>query len=151
MCMCACKSVHFVLFTYLAFIEFYFWYFMHCVGLCVISLLGVVFPLHYKAQWVQRSSGNNTVEKCFSFVCLFFMPWTVNLLTFTRKCALLTQLPSGHTFPVDVWATTECICILYFVLCTLCCPNGNDTHGKFGSLSLRKASCNRVALPNPNF
>ena len=32
----------------------------------------------------------------------------------------------------------------------LCCPNGNFSHGKFGSHSPRKASCNRVALPNPN-
>ena len=26
--------------------------------------------------------------------------------------------------------------------CTLCCPNGNFSQGKFGSLSPRKASCN---------
>ena len=32
----------------------------------------------------------------------------------------------------------------------LCCPNGNFSHGKFGSLSGRKASNNRVALLNPN-
>ena len=31
------------------------------------------------------------------------------------------------------------------------CPNGNFPHGKFRSLSPRKASCNRVALPNPNY
>ena len=41
---------------------------------------------------------------------------------------------------------------------TLCCPNGNFSHGKFGSLSSRKASCNshatqpckRVTLPHPS-
>ena len=38
----------------------------------------------------------------------------------------------------------------FLFLFTLCCPNGNFSHGKFGSLSPRKASCNRVALPNPN-
>ena len=27
----------------------------------------------------------------------------------------------------------------------LCCPNGNFSHGKFGSLSPRKASCNSCA------
>ena len=37
-----------------------------------------------------------------------------------------------------------------FVFCTLCCPNGNVSQGKFWSLSPTKASCNRVALPNPN-
>ena len=36
-----------------------------------------------------------------------------------------------------------------FVFCTLSCPNGNFSHGKFRSLSPWKASCNRVALPNP--
>ena len=29
-----------------------------------------------------------------------------------------------------------------FFLLTLCCPNGNLSHGKFGSLSPRKATCN---------
>ena len=37
-----------------------------------------------------------------------------------------------------------------FALRALCCPSGNLSHGKFGSLSPRKASCNGVALPNPN-
>ena len=35
-------------------------------------------------------------------------------------------------------------------ICTFCCPNGNFFDGKIGSLSPRKASYNRVALPNPN-
>ena len=35
-------------------------------------------------------------------------------------------------------------------ICTLSCPNGNFSHGKFGSFSQRKTSSNRVALPNPN-
>ena len=34
---------------------------------------------------------------------------------------------------------------------TLCYPNGNFSHGKFGSLCTGKASCNKVALPNPNY
>ena len=34
-----------------------------------------------------------------------------------------------------------CICI--FVFCTLCCPNGKFSHGKLGSLSPRKARCNK--------
>ena len=29
-------------------------------------------------------------------------------------------------------------------------PMGMSSHGIFGSLSARKASCNRVALPKPN-
>ena len=37
---------------------------------------------------------------------------------------------------------------LYFAFCTLCCPNANFSHGKFGSIFPRKASCNRVELPN---
>ena len=31
-----------------------------------------------------------------------------------------------------------------------CCPNGNFSHWKIGSLAPRKSSCNRVTLPNPN-
>ena len=38
----------------------------------------------------------------------------------------------------------------YIFFLTLSCLNGNFSHGKFGSLSPRKASCNRVTLPNPN-
>ena len=34
--------------------------------------------------------------------------------------------------------------VFVFVFCTLCCPSGNFSHGKFGSLSAT------VALPNPN-
>ena len=40
--------------------------------------------------------------------------------------------------------------VFVFVFCTLCCRIGNFSHGKFGSLSTRKASCNRVTLPNPD-
>ena len=36
-----------------------------------------------------------------------------------------------------------------YVFCTLFCPNEKIANGKFGSLFSRKASCNRVALPNP--
>ena len=40
---------------------------------------------------------------------------------------------------------------LFFLFYTLLLSNGNFSPGKFGSLSPRKASCNRVAaLPNPN-
>ena len=38
----------------------------------------------------------------------------------------------------------------FFFFFLLCCPNENFSHGKFGSLSPRKAGCNRVALPNLN-
>ena len=41
--------------------------------------------------------------------------------------------------------------VFLFRFCTLCCPNGNFSHGKSGSLCPRKASYNRVALPNPNY
>ena len=42
--------------------------------------------------------------------------------------------------------------VFLFRFCTLCCPNGNfSSHGKSGSLCPRKASYNRVALPNPNY
>ena len=40
------------------------------------------------------------------------------------------------------------ICLFFvFVCCTLDCPSGEFSHEKFGSLSPRKVSCNRVALP----
>ena len=40
----------------------------------------------------------------------------------------------------------------FFFFNTFCCPNYNFSHGKFGSLFFpRKASCNRVALPYPNW
>ena len=43
-----------------------------------------------------------------------------------------------------------CCCWFLFSVFLLCCPNGNFSHGKFGSLPPRKASCNRAALPNVN-
>ena len=44
------------------------------------------------------------------------------------------------------YSLTFFVCFL-FVFCTLCCPNQKFLYGKFGSLSPRKASCNRVCYP----
>ena len=46
-------------------------------------------------------------------------------------------------FQVWLFMHSHVVC----TFCTLCCPNGNFSHGKFGSLWPRKASCNRAALP----
>ena len=55
---------------------------------------------------------------------------TLALLVNTRRC-------------------TQFVFFVFFVFCTLRCPNGNVSHGKFGSLSRRKAGGNsRAALPN---
>ena len=45
------------------------------------------------------------------------------------------------------WRQKSPACLHSGEFCTLCCPNGNFSQGKFGLLSPRKASCNRVELP----
>ena len=57
---------------------------------------------------------------------------------------------ANHCMYYKIHFFTHCISMTYIFFFTLCCHSGNFSHGKFGSLSPKKASCNRLVLPNHN-
>ena len=68
MYMCACKCVHFVLFTYLAFVDVSCC--IVCIALACVSLVHFVglFLLHCKPHWAHRTLGISAVEFVFLII-----------------------------------------------------------------------------------
>ena len=57
---------------------------------------------------------------------------------------------SSHCVSLNLLVTTAFFTLFNQFVLSLCCPNEHFPHGKCGVVSPRKASSNRVALPNPN-
>ena len=67
-----------------------------------------------------------------------------------RGFSLLLSGSKGHEVQYKQCHFVMNWCAWCLFVCSLCCPNGNFSHRKYGLLSPRKASCNRITLPNPN-
>ena len=98
-----------------------------------------------------QSTAAESFEACFQRTLSVFVNFLNKLMIKpmgATSCA--DHYPTVYIYCTEVHLSLHNFYMVLFFVFTLSCPNGNFSHGKFGSLSARNASCNRVALPNPN-